>query len=686
MLKHGSAGPQGVKAIARDLCMTRTLGLIAVIGVLAWLAIEPPPRQAAWAALQQAFDRGDLGHLPQQQADALRRTITWLAPFAQVTGSIAVNERPRPGRLNIITTTERALAVTGCARGNAIYDAALDSVFIDEQIVLARDLPLIGEAGPRSMYTPELLGFPIVYLRFVLLHELGHRYRHRGSGGFFDARHGERVEEAAADLFAVRSLTAAYSADLAQGGVHLSRGAAASLQLSPATIPVAERVWVDLLGAAASMSVSLMYSAGLFSSFYQDAAHPTFLDRATRLFSLALSSGEVSPTLKAHAVFYLENLARIKDLLARSVTELQLPLSVQNVAFDRGRLLVLTDHGHLYAAPLEGMKPQGFRELPVTARIAVGPYADPDDVSWSSPLWVFRDAGPIVLREKPPGATKEMEAVRPDGTGRFTAAATLSAISNTSSFGDAAAIQGQPCERTILGTMTRDRGDYRILQADGVRAEGHWERVRDQIRTALGLPKAEIELGTVTDQAAYLSVLDSSGAADGHEQLRGSAVLDLLHNTVSDVRLLDFRSPGGGETPTVEGDRLVAVPSADAHGARFFLLTRNLSQFLVFEVFGDRPMQLIGRHPFILDHLNRQSSGSLQSTLVAAFDPILANAYWVPSRGLVAVFRNDSVYSVDPGSGQIRLIFNPGSEVRIAVSTDGRVALYARNGYKVYLL
>src|SRR5687767_13910955 len=119
----------------------------ALFLLVLWLAVEPSPTESRWRAVAREIERGNIAQLPPQDAALLNETIHWLVPHTGVAGPVNINGAPRPGDLHVYATRPAALPVTGCASGNAVYDAELNIIFVDQSIVGPSDLPLLGERG-----------------------------------------------------------------------------------------------------------------------------------------------------------------------------------------------------------------------------------------------------------------------------------------------------------------------------------------------------------------------------------------------------------------------------------------------------------------------------------------------------------------------------------------------------------
>ncbi|HWM23757.1 MAG TPA: hypothetical protein VNP98_02960 [Chthoniobacterales bacterium] len=657
--------------------LPRLLILTALASLVAWLAFDAPPAETRWEAIREELRCGSIGRAQPQDLAFLRDTLEWLAPDVGVRVPIVINAQPQPGSLHIYVTTPAAIKVTGCGRGNAIYDATLDAIFVDENIVRPEELPLLGERGRRSMYDLKSYVYVPVYLRFILLHELGHRQLHRRSGGFFDLRRGSRRAEREADVFATLHLQKAYAKDLATGGHRIGAKTAGLLQMKMEEVKPEERVWVDLVGSVSAMSQVLMFSASGFSSFYEDAAHPNFIYRADTILETAIRDPRTSPTLKAHAEYHRESLRRTRKVAESKIAEIQVSEGVQNVTFDDNRLIVMTNGGHIFTAPVDEVEKRIARVnriLNLTQPTAKGPYKDLDeDSAWISSLWATPGLGPVIIqpiRDSSPNVVTL-------GASAFERYNGLEAATKEELYFPDVYAPPQPAEIAILTGPIGDEEDFLITREGVVTGRVSWGPILAGIAGKAKLRSVRLEIGTVTDETAYLSIYDSSAA---RERLFGVAEFDLKKHDLGTIHPLRFEYEGGGDAPGLLEDKLVVAPRPT--GPSYYLITRNVENLQVYEISSTAPLHLICEEPFIL---NTARGNGATGDSITNFDPVLGSVRFVPPHYLIAEFKRDSLYSINLITQKATIMFNPGITVKSAVSARGHVGLYVANGSKVYV-
>lgn len=679
--------------------MPRTLRIAlscALIGIpLLWLATEPPPTKKRWGKLSAEFEKGTIGHLPPEQSKLLNDSVRLLLPFAGVSGPVRVNRSPMPGTaLHIYTTTPAAFEATGCARGNAIYDSRIDTVFIDQDLFAPVGLESLGEDSPTSLIGLRDLTFLPPLLRFVLSHELGHRSKHGSSGGLFDFNLGSPKEEMEADQFALQTMIGAYARELKAGGQNLGPSAAELLFMDDVPLSASERVWVDLIGGTASAMNWYLYSSSNFSPFYHDQAHPTFLTRSLDILQKARLSKATSPMLKAHAAFQHSNLVRMIRFGRGKFAEIQLPYGFQYAAFGDQGLAILTNGGHIFFLPLSELKEAissgGGRILlskPIlsetpTQNNAIEESVVTRDTAWASVIWGDLPHGFLrSVANFDNGRAISIESLRLNAQAISRPNQNLTKAISDISYIPESFTPPQPSGLALLASQFPDP-DESIAIVRKHPSAVKWSTLKQSVLQKSHLKSISLDFGTVTANTAYFSVRDSS---QSHSRLYGVAELDLDSASVSKVVPLRFEYEGGGDAPGLLSDIIVVVPSK--RQPRYFLVSRSRDHMNLFELSTTQPMHLFAQHPFIIDDvMGSGADRGARAEGLGAFDPELKNAFWVPPNFLVSVFKNDSVYSTDLNTGTTRILFTPGLDVEAAVSNEGYVSISVSNGRKVYVV
>jgi len=228
-------------------------GLLAVAlittGIVTWLVPSRAEQLDRWLRGQ-----GQRVLRPSERADYGQRLATILA---RETKAFAVNpSKMGRGRLTIVVYSSVIPGVVANGALNAAYDRRLDAIFIDKALL-----------SPRI--SDDLL-------RFILLHEIGHRtLHHKGLAHLTSVPGGRRNafshrQELEADQFALQR----YMADIG-----LTPAAAAER--------LDETVEDDLLGS--------FLLANQISAARDSASHPALVDRAFAVFEALAALKELTP-------------------------------------------------------------------------------------------------------------------------------------------------------------------------------------------------------------------------------------------------------------------------------------------------------------------------------------------------------------------------------------------------------
>jgi hypothetical protein len=641
--------------------IARLVGVIAVVSCIVWLVMEPSSRRVRINRLNAALRDGTIGVAPVVDVTRLRAELQWLAPHASITMPIVVNEPYTPGRFHIYTTTEAAKALTRCDRGNAVYDAELDVVFVDETLVRIDDFRAIYEASAASgVLSMSELPFFTVFQRFVLLHELGHRHLHRASGRVFDTvgtrstTEGLRREREA-DAFALARLTAAYTADAAAGFRHTADTAAEVLDLSLARdAPATERVAVDLTGMVASMSIFNLFISTPYGPFYRDRTHPPFLARAQNALG-GLRHVPLPPPVHARVLFFSAALVRQASTAGAAAAEVLLPEPIDDVLLTEGGLWIATaGYRHVYAVEAQDLV-RSNPDAPSTLRLArdAAIVTAPQAIErwWmSAPGTIEAWNGSTVLRFD---GRAWVPTARADGATFVTP------------------LQGStPAQAAVLRATIADVGYYLVATPSGVASVAEHDVLR-AIRNAI--PAADIDI----DFKAFSAAQDLVFAIHRDDTLWGVASVRLPSLT---VRVTPLVLPS---LPVTSARQLAVLPTPA--GLRLFVVgMRADAAVLRWEAWevGAGPARRVGHHDLL-----RASVENPASTFLGTFAPSLLGVSAIAADTLLIEFETDSVYVLDVARHRARVAFHPGdSSLVLRSDGHGRVAVIVKGGHKVIVL
>ena len=316
------------------------LGLgIVVLGILGFLAFSEDPQTRRLNAVNQALAQTEID---SDRLALLREQVNWVLRNTGLDEPAHMLQSVAFGRLDVVVTDARFAELTKAGRANAIYDPVLKAIFIDSYLLEPADLPFLGTDGPAAAFSEEEFGFWNTSLSFVIAHELGHHAAGDNASAFFSTDWLEQDEEEvakelAADAYALRTLAQAY-ADPEMPELLVERNALFFFGLGFSDLVGAERAAGDLIGAMKAMSLMMQFSSGPYSPFYQDIAHPSFLERILlAVDQLALSSDSVvlgqSPVLS-------EEVRRQLKAAERRFVEVHAPGPIARVAAVDGQVFV----------------------------------------------------------------------------------------------------------------------------------------------------------------------------------------------------------------------------------------------------------------------------------------------------------------------------------------------------------
>jgi hypothetical protein len=651
------------------------LALICAAG-LVWLLYDTAPPKARHTALNEALRKGTIGNLTPEEYEALRRQLEWLVRAAGITDEIALNQPFQAGRLNIYTTTPAAYNVTYCATRNALYDAQLDAVFIDESIFKPDDYQSLLEASPyATLLSLNELPFQRVYLRFIILHELGHRQLHRYGGRVIDFVRPEDDSrllrfEAEADQFAIYKLQVAYQRDTEDGGNLVASGMNDVLGLNDnAENSPGDQVWIDLVGMVTLMSTFDLFLPNPYAPFYEDRAHPTFLDRAKSLIRQALSSQGMNQRFRSVFMFLYRHVEREYEILKGSLTEVLTPVSIGDVAFDSNGLIVSAgDMSEVLSLPYDQLKPVDVRRTIALALTTQGPLhkVTEKSVTWSSPGFgaiMFRDDRRTYVALGGVWQPQETEIQR---------------LFYDASFPQLV-VPPQPAELAYFVTSSKTQTDqlyaFKNNRLLGTKALA----IVTKDAVMQGAPeRCELTLNTVTSNKIYFTI--SEKGTDGEASWFGIVALDPSTLQVSQVTNLQFTP----ELRGVSGSHLVVVPN---EATEYCVLVKELNTpeqqgWITWLLSANEPPQQLAARPFLVSG----TGDSLDSGLKHTFGVSLTHAFWLLPEQVVITSNADSVYVLDVPTKRVRLAFHPGDEgLQFRMSSNGMMAIYMQGGHKIYV-
>ena len=375
---------------------------VIIAGILVWLAFAENPSERRMKVINQAFLEGSLRPLQSPFEEKLQEQVKWLVRAAGITDKVTVNAGVAANRLDIIVTTPEFRSYTGCGRGNAIYDPALDAIFVDYALIIPEEIFLFGEDNAFSMVSAENSDIHHAYQNFILAHELGHRQEPNAGANRTAFFHyaataggaGDREAEAAADRFAVETLLNGI-VDVGPPPYQEQFDILNSFfQLGVEGVAPIDHAAAEIVGAVIIMSYSLLFSASPYSPFHFDAQHPSFLERTVTALG-QVQNLSVSEKAASHFAFYSAHVQALKRLPVHTFREIYFEDSVLRINLRNNELWFGT-HG------VPGSPTAAIYRLPVEDihRSRSGEYV----LSKHEPVARFPDSGCAHSQEDGPEA------------------------------------------------------------------------------------------------------------------------------------------------------------------------------------------------------------------------------------------------------------------------------------------
>jgi hypothetical protein len=320
-----------------------------IVALLAWLAING---RSSATRLEDGLRSGAFGGLaPTEEGQLLDLAVALLPIDRRQPRQIIIN-KVAPHTLRIFTFTKKASQLPGFGMlkpGNAVYNAELDTIFLDRDIVREA----LGEISP---LVHELR----FYVSLLILHEDGHREKHAALMGFFDGTdvtnegaHEDKLE-IEADDYALTQLRAVYRPDLSIDGLPFF----GTFWNSPIVYGMpsgdGNEFWRGLFSTAHMLPLYYFVRGGDFSAIYADKTHPTLLARLRRLVAetgAVFTSASDRRAIDSHRDF-LRNLLDQSEEMRRSVIcEVRSLGELVGATWSKDGLMLLDRRGYLSVVP-----------------------------------------------------------------------------------------------------------------------------------------------------------------------------------------------------------------------------------------------------------------------------------------------------------------------------------------------
>jgi len=660
----------------------RLCGGLLVLGLVAWLVFDSSPRDRRIQQVNRALKNHVLGKLSAAQKKHLESTASEMIQALGIAVRVAVDEPYQTGRLNIYTTSPYAMSTTHCGAGNALYDPMLDAIFIDEQFFADEGYRNIYEAsgyGAVVSFKDDLV-FPDIFVRFIILHELGHRQLHRNIQLYRPHVSGAppnlvRRYETEADRFAVQGMQRFYSFDKAHHGGIVGeplRDAVGISEFFDHDIGPANQVYIDLIGTLFMMADYNLYLGTPYSPFFEDSNHPTFLDRAKGAIDAVLEN-DIHPKLAANFQFLKESLNREAGVGTRRFTEIIVPAPVQDASFGVGELLISgvgnsqlfsvnedeftkkqrSDGNHLVHAVPKGApspaganrKNLGFWTLPDRRALLV----DDDGDAWEY-VGDRRTHSNLDL-PKPLTTRGCFHLVSPP----------------------------QPTDVALASACDSKFVDWFISfnRFQRTASRSHPE-IFQELTARLGRPVDGMTVVALDESGVYLAL----AGPDKNPTLIGSARLSLSSLRVEEATLFKL-------DPVLQRDNgsdlvwplLIARVAAREHS--FVLRSRDVGgpALTAWELFPNDLPRAVSDASLLVSKV-----GQVTPDLIADFDPYVVKTWMLTATLSLVYLANDSLYLFDSTTKRFEIVFHPTFEgIQVRLGQQGRWALFMPGGSRVFV-
>jgi hypothetical protein len=616
-------------------------------------------------AIATALREGRIGSISDDLRNALSIFSTELLSAAGMGERIAFNVAPTGTNLDIVAVSSESARLTYCARANAIYDQALDCIFIDKEL-LTNGLPTAEHPwNTRSCY-----------LALVLLHEFGHRTLHRSKGGVFDISTASSLatrRELEADTFAINALVKFYRVDIA-GGAQLV-GLKHRETITPFETPLRDedRVWEDVASMATEIPDEWLRSGDSFSPFYTDAAHPMIVQRLARMIDAVAITEIQHPDLRAYFNITHQILGRFEEAGRHNACRIVIPDDIGGTMVRGSSLYLVSRTGNIYSVPLREVNRTitGSRYLTVVPD-PLDTIRGPLDAQDIIDVWGLKDGG-FGLCDRHSGSIFEFhhgkwlkrkicDRMAPQIS--FLRKRVFVDNGEASSSGDVCLLAGDEFEGFTLYGVSTDQVFKRSK-----------EDLSNEVALKMGLHHCRIEFGNVIKDQCCVAVFDGSEDAAMAQHFKGIAWFSIPRLEV--VKVETPIGLGKNFVEPIEGIVGIRIPNGDralyAVGNDF---AHKTMRWAVWRLTQDSAPMKIGGAAFLADAIRDPLGQPAErlGPLARGYDSKLHEvSAWEPNR-LIVNFIGDSIFLINISERAVKTIGYPGGGTLKAI--DGNTLLF----------
>jgi hypothetical protein len=645
----------------------KIIALIILAAFVAWLIISPSNNRLQ--KLRQAVKEGALVDLTDTESRNLDSLIRQLVRISGIQQTISINKLPGEQTdirqtLNFLVTTPDLSDITYCNKGNAIYDAGLNTIFIDLSIVRPSAWMLYDPDSGIQLNEGDL-PFLKTYLAFILLHELGHYKLHGQSGGFFDFAFSkdtvtDRKREREADGYAVGNIAKYLSLDTASD---YYKNIGQQIDLSAGDASPATRSVIALLEMSNAMLLGMLYGLSPYSPFFSDAAHPTYITRTLSLLDPILADNTLPPGILSKAAFIYVTLKKIDELGRNGQLESRIvPQPILDVNFGRQEVVALSLSGNEYYRL--DLNPKWSEEVEIRKPV---PFYDSSD----RVQLVHTDDKIYCLKEK-----NELYELKDTSFTKVATGPLFSVLQNENWFQVPDALRSNIIFRDSL--ISR-------YTPDGV-ISARYEEIKQKVIAASGIADIDIRYYEPVFNTNKIG-LEVYRFIGEKQTLAGMCFIqrkDLQFSGFTPLTVPEgFFNKPSGETQFSRDENLLLFDD-DTEQLFVTKFARNGDVAMGWELYkappGNPPVKLAS-FPFL--------TGSLQSkALPAYYSPYMyKERFALLSRNKYIInYNGDCVFLLDLDKGKAGEIFYPGDEnLHIRVNEEGDMLFFIRGLRKFYI-
>ncbi|NEN94557.1 MAG: ImmA/IrrE family metallo-endopeptidase [Moorea sp. SIO3I7] len=361
----------------RQRFVFRFLVLLVSGALVAWLVFDNNHWSGRKSAIEKALSQGTIGQLSSREEKHLQELLDELASVSTTDSKcniqVILNKPFSEDGLNVFTTTPDLKKLTKCKYADAIYDAGLDAVFLDKSLLRSSRISCTFGSCKIDYFN---LSDPTaeIYLRYIILHEFGHKCLHRNLNFlsiFFASSDAAKKIEREADYFAQEAIQRLGE----KGKLPSPAGRARWIHLPPSTpISPSDKVQVALADMANEITDALLFSDAPYSSISDNKTHDSFVTRSLEVLERT-NSIITSDDVSGYVNFAIQQIERIRDVTPLLKAEIHLEEKdkkkeiTQRVSFEKDQLIIFGNEGGIFSIPYSDIR-NACRYKPCAAKTA----------------------------------------------------------------------------------------------------------------------------------------------------------------------------------------------------------------------------------------------------------------------------------------------------------------------------